>query len=129
MSLLRRFTISRQLSPDAPIFIASDFHQCRLDNVLPDLQQFIDIPTRNASTLDLCYGNIPNAYTSKTCHQLGSSDHVNIHLVHVPTYKQKLKKASPFLSNVMTGQMTQRNVCGLVRMHRLGCSIQLDGHA
>ena len=81
------------MSPEAPIFIAGDFNQCRLDNVLPDFQQYIDIPIRNEATLDLCYGNIPKAYTSKTCHQLGSSDHVNIHLV--PTYKQKLKKASP----------------------------------
>ncbi|KAJ8050557.1 RNA-directed DNA polymerase from mobile element jockey [Holothuria leucospilota] len=62
-----------------------------MDNVLPDSEQYIDIPTRGATTLDLCYGNIANAYTSKSGHQLGSSDHLNIQLV--PAYKQKLKRA------------------------------------
>ena len=80
-------------SPDAPIFIAGDFNQCRLNNVLPNFDQYINIPTRNDATLDLCYGNIPKAYTSKACHQLGNYDHLNIQLV--PVYKQKLKKTSP----------------------------------
>ena len=73
------------LSPDAPIFIAGDFNQCRLDNVMPNFEQYINIPSRNDAFLDLCYGNIPHAYTSKACHQLGNSDHLNFHLV--PTYR------------------------------------------
>ena len=31
---------------------------CRLDCVLPSLQQYVDIPTRRGNMLDLCYGNI-----------------------------------------------------------------------
>lgn len=62
-------------SPDAPIFFMGDFNLCRLNNVLPTYHQYIDIPTRNDSILDLCYGNIPKAYTAKPCHQLGKSDH------------------------------------------------------
>ena len=70
-----------------------DFNQCRLNGELPNYEQYIDVRTRGDSTLDLCYGNIPKAYVSKTCYQLGNSDHKNIHLI--PTYQQKLKRSKP----------------------------------
>ena len=40
-----------------------DYNNCRLDNVLPSFHQYVHIPTRRGSTLDLCYGNITDAFT------------------------------------------------------------------
>lgn len=34
------------------------------DGVLPSFQQFVDIPMRRGTILDLCYGNITDAYVT-----------------------------------------------------------------
>lgn len=55
------------LSPDSAKIITGDFNQCRLDTALPTYKQYVQQPTRNETTLDLCYCNIPQAYASKAC--------------------------------------------------------------
>lgn len=81
------------ISPDSPKFVIGDFNQCTLENVLPTFDQYVTQPTRNDVTLDRCYGNVPRAYTTKACAQLGASDHNNVLLM--PSYKQKLKRNKP----------------------------------
>lgn len=60
--------------PDAPVLVMGDLNSCRLDSSLPSFQQYVDIPTRRKNTLDLCYGNIINAYTSRAYPPLGFAD-------------------------------------------------------
>ncbi|KAK7933493.1 hypothetical protein WMY93_004389 [Mugilogobius chulae] len=52
-------------SPDSPLFIMGDFNSCRLSKSLPTFQQYVKCATRGSKTLDLCYGNVRNAY--KAC--------------------------------------------------------------
>lgn len=47
--------------PDTLLFILGDFNNSRLDCVMPSLHQYMEIPTRKHNTLELCYGNIPDA--------------------------------------------------------------------
>ena len=58
--------------PDAPVFILGDFNSCRLDCVMPSFHQYVDIPTRKNTTLDLCYGNISGAFIAHAHPPLGS---------------------------------------------------------
>lgn len=44
------------------IFKLGDFNRLALTETLPNLQKYIDCTTRFSSTLDLCYGNIEDAY-------------------------------------------------------------------
>ena len=81
------------VSPDSAKFILGDFNQCRLNKVLPSYHQYVDKPTRNGATLDLCYGNVQSAYKTRICPQLGNSDHNTILLL--PTYRQVLKRSKP----------------------------------
>ncbi len=73
--------------PGAPLFILGDFNSCRLDCVLPSLQQYVDIPTRRGNILDLCYGNITDAFRARSYPPLGLADHNFICLL--PLYKQE----------------------------------------
>lgn len=50
----------------APVFILGDYNSCRLDNVLPSFQQYVDIPTRRENILDLCYDNITDAFHARS---------------------------------------------------------------
>ncbi|XP_071959521.1 uncharacterized protein [Antedon mediterranea] len=81
------------MAPDAPQIILGDFNKCTLKDVLPTYEQAISVETRGSATLDLCYCNVKNAYTSKICSKLGNSDHNNIHIM--PKYKTKLKQSKP----------------------------------
>lgn len=60
--------------PDAPLFILGDFNTCRLEGVLPSFQQFVEVPTRRDSVLDLCYGYVNSAYSVSVRPPLGSAD-------------------------------------------------------
>ena len=55
--------------------------------------------TRDEVTLDLCYTNINNAYTSTLLPTLGKSDHDMVHLHILPQYKSNLLK-SPLLKRM-----------------------------
>lgn len=79
--------------PEAPVFIMGDFNSCKLDSVLPSFEQYVDSPTRKNNVLDLCYGNINNAYTARVQPPLGSADHNIVFLL--PQYRQLLKREKP----------------------------------
>ncbi len=79
--------------PGAPLFILGDFNNCKLDCVLPSFQQYVDIPTRRANILDMCYGNVADAFRARSYSPLGAADHNIISLL--PLYKQQLKRHSP----------------------------------
>ena len=54
-------------------------------------KQYVSIPTRKNSTIDLCYGNIPHAYKSYPLPPIGNSDHDTVKLV--PLYRPKIRTA------------------------------------
>ena len=83
--------------PDAVNLIMGDFNHCKIDDLIPTYTQYIDLPTRNNNTLDLCYGNINYGrnYKIKTLAQLGSSDHSIIHMA--PTYRRELERSKPIV--------------------------------
>lgn len=60
---------------------------------MPNYYQYVKCPTRRDKTLDLCFGNIKDAYKGYAKPPLGDSDHNAIQLV--PQYKQKLKTSKP----------------------------------
>ena len=81
------------LSVDSPKFILGDFNACTLKDSLPSYFQYVKCQTRLSKTIDLCYGNIRNAYKSLAKPPLGGSDHNTIFLM--PCYRQKLKTVKP----------------------------------
>lgn len=79
--------------PKAPVFIAGDFNNCRLNKVPLSFIQYVDIPTRKGNILDLCHGNTADAYTCCAHSPLGSSDHnTNVLLPH---YRPVMKQHKP----------------------------------
>ena len=88
------------LSPDAPCFVLGDFNKCRLNRVLPHFEQYVTCLTYKDKTIDLCYGNITGAFTSRPLSGLGRSDHNMVHLI--PAYRQKLKRSKPLTRSVKT---------------------------
>ncbi|XP_061896893.1 uncharacterized protein LOC133645982 [Entelurus aequoreus] len=81
----------------APLLYFRDFNGCRLDNVLPSFEQYVDIPTRRGNILDLYYGNITDAFRARSYPPLGAADHNVICLL--PSYKQELKRHKPHCSS------------------------------
>ncbi|CAM4567741.1 unnamed protein product [Leuciscus chuanchicus] len=79
--------------PRAPVFYMGDYNNCSLDSVLPSFHQYVHCPTRKGNVLDLCYGNVLDAFTVRAHPPLGSSDH-NV-LVFLPGYRQELKRIKP----------------------------------
>lgn len=65
---------------------------------LPNLEQYVTFPTRMQSILDLCCGNIPNAYISKYHPPISQSDH-NVILL-LPKYRSKLKREAPVTKTI-----------------------------
>jgi hypothetical protein len=82
-------------SPDAPSFIVGDFNKCRLNKVLPTFKQYVTCTTCGDHTLDLCYGNIRDAFQSRPLPNLGRSVHQMVQLI--PLYRQKLKRTKPIV--------------------------------
>ena len=95
--------------PDAPVFIMGDFNKCRLSDVLPSFHQYVDVPTRNLKTIDLCYGTIDAAYSARAHPALGRADHNVISLT--PAYRQALKRSKPV--RVQVRQWTAESVARL----------------
>jgi hypothetical protein len=89
--------------PDAPVFVMGDFNSCTLDTALPSFHQYVHVPTRNNKIIDLCYGNIPSAYSARAHPPLGRADHNVINLI--PAYRQLLKRVKP--TKVKVRQWTQ----------------------
>ncbi len=74
-----------QSKPDAPMLILGNFNHCGLTKTLPGFHQYVKCSPRNDNILDMCYGNIRDAYIAKTRPPLCNSDHNIIHLL--PTYR------------------------------------------
>ncbi|KAK0143117.1 hypothetical protein N1851_018762 [Merluccius polli] len=77
-------------APDAANFIMGDFNHCSLKEHLPTYQQYVTCSTRDKACLDLCYGNIQDAFYSKALPGLGNSDHNMIKLT--PAYVPRLRR-------------------------------------
>ena len=77
------------ISADAPCFVEGDFNHCDLRKALPSFRQFMNCPTREKNTTDLCYGNVPRAYKSVSLQPVGKSDHNAIHLISA--YRPKIQ--------------------------------------
>ena len=77
------------ISPDAPKFVLGDFNGSSLKTVLPRYDQYVKCTTRKDKTIDLCYGNIRNAYKAIAKPSIGASDHNSVFLL--PSYRQVLK--------------------------------------
>lgn len=88
-------------SADQPVFILGDFNTLSLPTHLPSLQQYIDCPTRASNILDLCYGNIEDAYKARCRPPIGTSDHNVIHLL--PKYRQLVKREIPTIKKSKYG--------------------------
>lgn len=80
-------------SAEQPVFLLGDFNKCDVTTHLPNLEQYVTVPTRRHNRLDLCYGNILDAYTSKSRPPIGRSDH-NVILL-LPKYRSQLKRGAP----------------------------------
>ena len=86
-------------APDDPKLILGDFNKCRLKDTLPNYHQYVMCTTHNkGNTLDLCYGNIRDAYKVSCDAGLGRSDHYTLHLL--PRYKSQLRRAPVLLKQV-----------------------------
>ena len=83
-----------------PVLCLGDFNSCVLADHLPTVHQYVDCPTRQARTLDKCYGNIPDAYKSTCRPALGKSDHNVIHLF--PRYRALLKREKTVTKEIAT---------------------------
>ena len=77
-------------SPDSPVLILGDFNACRLNKILPTYQQYVKCTTRGEKTIDLCYGNVKNAYKACKKPPLSTADHNVVHLI--PAYRTKLQR-------------------------------------
>ena len=78
------------ISPEAPNIVLGDVNQCTLSDTLRDFHQYVTCPTRGKNILDMCYGNIKDAYKSTSLHPLGLSDHNCVLLI--PVYRTALKR-------------------------------------
>ena len=85
-------------SPDTPKLILGDFNGCSLSSALPHYQQYVKCATHGSKTIDLCYGNIKNAYKAINKPPIGGSDHNTVFLL--PSYRQKLKREKPKTTSV-----------------------------
>ena len=85
-------------SPDSVVLITGDFNQCTLESSLPTFGQFVNVPTRNEKTIDLCYCNIKESYRSVRMPALGNSDHTMTHML--PNYKTVFKSNKPVKKTV-----------------------------
>ena len=85
-------------NPDSVCIITGDFNNLSIDKSLPRYTQYVTCPTRQSRTLDKCYVNIKEAYTSTSLFPLGESDHTLIHLL--PRYKPVLKRTKPELKTI-----------------------------
>ena len=84
--------------PDSVRLVMGDFNHCSLASSCPQMMQYITCPTRLEKTIDLCYGNVKNAYKASALPPIGESDHNVIHLT--PMYKPLYKRVKPMTKEV-----------------------------
>lgn len=85
-------------SPDAPSLILGDFNSLRLNRALPTFKQYVTCTTCGDNTIDLCWGNIKDAYKSRALPSLGRSVHNMVQLL--PVYRQKVKRLKPTVRTI-----------------------------
>jgi len=74
------------ISPDAPKFILGDFNHCKLKKVMKNYEQYVTCATTiKNTTLDLCFGTLPQAYKSRALPSFGASYHNAVLLA--PVYR------------------------------------------
>jgi len=73
-----------------------------MESALSGYEQYVKDNTRHKildnNILDTWYGNIKEAYTSRSMPPLSNSDHNTVYLI--PTYKTLLKRHKPVFSNL-----------------------------
>lgn len=85
---------------------------CHFGATVPNLERYVTSTTRLNRTLDLCYGNIPEAYISKTHRHLGCSDH---NVISIDKYSKQTKsrqKSSKYgtLSQLRNSEVALKSV-------------------
>ena len=85
-------------SPDAPSLILGDFNSMSIKRALPTFKQYVTCKTCGDKTIDLCWGNIKDAYKSSALPSLGRSIHNMVQLL--PIYKQKVKRLKPIVRTI-----------------------------
>ena len=80
--------------PNAVILVLGNFNHVAMK--LKTYTQMVTCSTRANRTVEKCYRNIRNAYTSKKLRPLGVSDHHLIQLI--PTYVQRCKRINPTIT-------------------------------
>lgn len=95
------------ISPDAPNLILGDMNHCSLKKTLRDFHQYVTCPTRQNKILDMCYGNVKDAYKSVPLPPLGASDHNCVHLF--PVYRTALKRGK--VQSIQIKNWSDENAC------------------
>ena len=95
------------ISPDAPNLILGDMNHCSLKKTLRDFHQYVTCPTRKNNILDMCFGNVKDAYKSVSLAPLGLSDHNCVHLI--PVYRTALKRGK--VQNICIKNWSDNNAC------------------
>ena len=109
--ILRVVQKLQQISPDAPNLVLGDMNHCSLKKTLRDFYQYVNCPTRFNNILDMCYGNVKDAYKSVPLPPLGFSDHICIHLI--PVYRTVLKRGK--VQNIRVKNWNDHNACETLR--------------
>lgn len=63
--ILKDYNDARQWSNGGPILLLGDFNWMAKEDDLAGLHQYVTCLTTETETLDKCYGNVPDAYTSQ----------------------------------------------------------------
>ena len=84
-------------APDALILINGVFNHCTLGRSSSQYYQHVKCKTRGDVTLDYCYSNVKDAYTSTQLPKLGRSDHDLILLR--PKYRPVVQRRKPEVIN------------------------------
>lgn len=69
------FHLQRNSANTLVIIIDGDLNQCILSSYLPSFRQFIAYPTPKDNTIDPCYCNVMDGFSSRALPPLGWSDH------------------------------------------------------
>jgi hypothetical protein len=87
------------ISPDAPKFILGDFNHCKLKKVMKNYEQYVTCATTiKNTTLDLCFGTVPQAYKSRALPSFGVSYHNAVLLA--PVYRPVCERVERVVKTV-----------------------------
>lgn len=81
----------QQQHREAPVIVAGDMNQCKLDITMPGFKQ--KGQTKKSNLLDKCFVNVEGPYVSRIRPPAANSGDNLVHLV--PIYNSKLKSSKP----------------------------------